>query len=124
MKIVVFGAGDIAALAHFYLSRDSPHEVIAFTVDRAYIKEETFGGLPVIPFDEITARYPAGDFGMFVALSYSQVNEVRAQKYAEAKALGAGGVVRPRTRRLPHRALHARGRVKRYPAGGKAQTCS
>src|SRR5581483_3111953 len=33
-------------------------------------------------------RYPPGDFAMFVALSYSKLNEVRALKYHEAKAKG------------------------------------
>ena len=32
-RLVIFGAGDIARLAHFYFTRDSPHEVVAFTVD-------------------------------------------------------------------------------------------
>ena len=34
-KIVIFGAGDIARLAHFYFTTDTNHEVVGFTVDRA-----------------------------------------------------------------------------------------
>jgi hypothetical protein len=33
MKIVLFGMGQVAELAHFYLSHDSRHDVIRFTVD-------------------------------------------------------------------------------------------
>ena len=69
MKVVVFGAGDIAQLAHFYLTHDSPFEVVAFTVDRAFVTEPAFCGLPVVPFEEINARYPPDRFDMFVALS-------------------------------------------------------
>ncbi len=35
--IVIFGAGDIAQLAHFYFTRDGGREVAAFTVDPAYL---------------------------------------------------------------------------------------
>jgi sugar O-acyltransferase (sialic acid O-acetyltransferase NeuD family) len=88
MKIVVFGAGEIAQLANFYLTRDSPHQVVGFTVDGAYVKEPRFEGLPVVAFEDIAAEFPPGEAGMFVAVSYSQVNQVRAAKYAEAKAKG------------------------------------
>ena len=33
--LVIFGTGDIARLAHFYFTHDSPHDVVAFTVDAA-----------------------------------------------------------------------------------------
>jgi len=87
-NIVVFGAGDIARLAHFYFSTDSEHQVVAFTVDSAYRTAETFLDLPLVPFDEVTAAYPPSGFKMFVALSYAKMNQVREAKYAEAKALG------------------------------------
>jgi sugar O-acyltransferase (sialic acid O-acetyltransferase NeuD family) len=86
--LVVFGTGDIARLAHFYFSTDSPHEVVAFTVDPAYCEQESFLGLPLIPFDRIVEVYPPRDYRMFVALSYAQMNRLRAAKYADAKGLG------------------------------------
>lgn len=87
-KIVIFGAGDIAQLAWFYFTHDSRREVIAFTVDRAYIETETFQGLPLVPFDEVEERYPPSSFDMFVALSYAKRNSVRETKCAEAAAKG------------------------------------
>ena len=86
--IVVFGLGDIARLAHFYFSTDSPHRVVAFTVDAAYKSADTFLDLPVVAFDQVAARYPPSAYGMFVALSYTGMNQLRATKYAEARALG------------------------------------
>jgi sugar O-acyltransferase (sialic acid O-acetyltransferase NeuD family) len=88
MNIVVFGAGDIAQLAQFYLTRDSPYKVAAFTVDAAFVKEGSFGGVPVIAFEEIAKEFPPEKFGMFVAISYSGVNELRAAKFEEAKRKG------------------------------------
>ena len=87
-KIVVFGAGDIARLAHFYFCTDSEHDVVAFTVDAAYRKADSFAGLPLVPFEGVAERYPPNAYKMFVALSYAKMNDVRAAKYAEAKTLG------------------------------------
>jgi len=87
-RVVIFGAGDIARLAHRYFSTDSPHEVVAFTADAAYVKEERFQGLPLVPFTELAGRYPPGDFALFVALSYARMNRLRAEKFDAARALG------------------------------------
>ena len=47
-KVIVFGVGQLASLAYFYLTHDSPYEVTGFTVDRDYLKESEFFGLPVV----------------------------------------------------------------------------
>jgi len=86
--LVLFGLGDIARLAHFYFSTDSPHRVVAFTVDAAYKTAATFLDLPVVAFEEVAAAYPPQTHSMFVALSYAKMNQLRATKYAEARALG------------------------------------
>lgn len=87
-NVVVFGAGDIARLAHFYFTRDSEHSVVAFTVDRAFRQTEAFEGLPLVDFETVTDRYPPSEYRMFVALSYASINRIRAEKYAQAKAKG------------------------------------
>ena len=87
-KLVIFGAGEIAELAHFYFTSDSEHEVVAFTVDKAFRKEDRFQGLPLVDFEEVTEHYSPEEYTMFVALSYVKMNQVRAEKYQNAKALG------------------------------------
>jgi len=87
-RLVIFGAGDIARLAHFYFTTDSPHEVVGFVVDRAYRTQDTFLGLPLTDAEDATARYPPADYAMFVALSYAKMNGVRAEKYEAMKAAG------------------------------------
>ncbi|MEM9023037.1 MAG: transferase, partial [Bacteroidota bacterium] len=49
-KLVLFGAGDIARLAHYYFTNDSEHEVVAFTVDRQYRNGDTMLDLPLVDF--------------------------------------------------------------------------
>ena len=86
--LVIFGAGDIASVAHFYFTHDTERKVVAFTVDQEYLKETTYCGLPVVPFETITSQYPPDQYELFVAVSYAKMNQVRAQKCEEAKAKG------------------------------------
>jgi sugar O-acyltransferase (sialic acid O-acetyltransferase NeuD family) len=86
--VVIFGAGDIARLAHHYFSTDTPHEVVAFTVDRAYRTGDEFQGLPLCDAEEVAARYPPSQYAMFVALSYAKMNRVRADKCAAMRTAG------------------------------------
>lgn len=87
-KVVVFGTGDIAELAHFYFSHDSDYEVVAFTVDAEFISASEFCGRPVVPFDSLASVYAPHHHDLFVALSYSKLNQVRKDKYLAGKALG------------------------------------
>ena len=87
-KLVIFGAGDIARLANYYFTRDSEHEVVAFAVDNEYRKADTFLGLPLIDFENVVDRYSPEKYKMFVALSYTQMNKARAEKFNQAKKSG------------------------------------
>jgi sugar O-acyltransferase (sialic acid O-acetyltransferase NeuD family) len=87
-RLVIFGAGDIARLAHYYFTRDSEHEVAAFTVDQKYIEEDSFLKLPLVAFEDVAKRYPPQHYKMFVAMSYAKMNRLRAEKYYQAKGLG------------------------------------
>jgi len=87
-RIIVFGAGDIARLAHFYFRTDSDHEVVAFVVDRDFKNADTFDGLPLVAFEEVTTSYPPSEYDAFVAVSYAKMNLVRKQKYEAMRAAG------------------------------------
>jgi sugar O-acyltransferase (sialic acid O-acetyltransferase NeuD family) len=85
--IIIFGTGDIASLANFYFHNDTDSTVAAFTVDREYA-QNSFEEKPVVPFDEISMRFPPSEFDMFIALSYRNLNKIREEKYYAAKKLG------------------------------------
>lgn len=88
-KLVIFGSGVIARMAHYYFTRDSEHEVVAFTVDKEYRQADTFLDLPLVPFEELASSYsPGGEYKMFVGLGYARMNKVREEKYHLAKASG------------------------------------
>lgn len=87
-EIVIFGAGDIAKLARYYFCSDSSHSVVAFTVDREFLKEEIFEDLPVVAWDSLPQLYPPSRFRIFIALSYTKMNKIREDRYLAAKSLG------------------------------------
>lgn len=86
--IVIFGMGELAQLAHYYFVHDQSRSVCGFTADRPHVVSETFLGLPVVPFDEISMRFPAQNFDLFIAIGYNGLNRARAEKCTQARALG------------------------------------
>jgi len=87
-KVIIFGMRDNAALAHYYLTHDSKDEVVAFTVDKEFLKEDTFLGLPVKDFSRIEDFFPPDEYKMFIPMSPARLNSLRAKKYLEAKEKG------------------------------------
>ncbi len=75
-------------MVHFYLTHDSDHQIVAFTSDKEYIKEDKFLGLPVVPFEDVEKKYPPSEYDMFVAVGYAKLNAIRQKKYKEAKGKG------------------------------------
>jgi sugar O-acyltransferase (sialic acid O-acetyltransferase NeuD family) len=87
-RVVIFGNGQPATMNYMYLTHDSPYKVAAFTVDREYIKEDTLLGVPVVPFEDVESIYPPNDHKMSLVISYRNMNRLKAEKYAQAKAKG------------------------------------
>ena len=87
-KIIIFGTGDIAEEVNNYLTFDSDFEVVAFTQDKKFIKKSFFMNKPVIPFEKISKKFSPREFKMFIAIGYTNFNQLRFQKYKEAKKKG------------------------------------
>ena len=87
-KIVIFGTGEYAELAHYYFTNDSEYEVVAFTSDYEYVNSKTFRNLPLIPFSEILNTYPPNKYSAHVSLSYRKLNKIREEKYLLMKEVG------------------------------------
>ncbi len=92
MDIVIFGLGQRSRQAWYHFTHDSPHRVVAFTVDAAFRGVDRFEGLPVEPFETVVERLPPGEVAMAVPLSYRELSATRVRKYGEAKAKGYGFV--------------------------------
>lgn len=87
-NIIMFGCGRGANVATRYFHDDSPHQVVAYTVDDEYVDRTEFMGRPVIPFSRVEREVPPEESRLFVLLGFQRMNALRAEKYAEAKAKG------------------------------------
>ena len=87
-KVIIFGNGEIADLAHQYFVKDSDFEIAGFTVDSANCKDESFKNLPLIPFEELEKKFSSKNFLIHVAISYKKLNKLREQKFIECKKKG------------------------------------
>ena len=87
-KVIIFGVLDTAELAHFYLTHDSEHEVVAFTVNQEYLKEVLFKGLPVVAFEDLEKIFPPTEFQFFAPMTGKNMNRNREKIYMAAKSKG------------------------------------
>ncbi len=87
-EIIIFGTGEMAEVAWYYFTYDSPYQVVAFANDRDHVKNKTFFGLPLISFDDVHRYYHPEKYKMFIAVGYSKLNKIRTLKYFQAKEKG------------------------------------
>jgi FlaA1/EpsC-like NDP-sugar epimerase len=87
-KVIIFGTGAFAEVAYFYLTEDSNYDVVGFTINKKFITEENFCGLPVIEFENIESKYSPTEFSMFIAIGYKNMNKIRANIFNESKQKG------------------------------------
>jgi sugar O-acyltransferase (sialic acid O-acetyltransferase NeuD family) len=86
--VVIFGQSDFASLVWHVLTHDTPLVVAAFTVDRAYLRADRFHELPVVAFEEVQDRFPPAKYQMLVPLGGRGANQLRQDRYLQAKAKG------------------------------------
>ena len=86
--LVIFGAGQIAEVFHYYLTHEADAQVAAFTVDGAYLTGDSFLGLPVVDFETVEQRFAPAQYDMLIAVSFKEVNKARQRKAEEAAAKG------------------------------------
>jgi sugar O-acyltransferase (sialic acid O-acetyltransferase NeuD family) len=87
-RLVIIGAGEMGEIAYEYFTHDSPFEVVAFCVEKQFIKEPSLYGCPVIPFEELEAHFSTSDVKVFVAVTYTHFNRARERLYRAIKARG------------------------------------
>jgi len=87
-NVVIFGTNSLSSLAWYCLTHDSPYQVMAFTVDAAYLSTPVHEGLPVVPFEEIKEHYPPETFRLLVPVGFNAINGLRRERYEKAGSMG------------------------------------
>lgn len=87
-KLVLLGDSAFAEIAYEYFTHDSEYEVVAFSVEREYLRREQLFGLPVVPFEELPEHFGPTEHELYAALVYTQGNTLRRRLYETAKEKG------------------------------------
>ncbi len=88
-KIVLFGIRDVAEIAHYYLTNDSAHEIVAFCVTKEFLpKDKYFKSLPIVDFDDVDKQYPNNEYSFFAPMTPSKMNTLREEIYYKIKDKG------------------------------------
>ncbi|HML05233.1 MAG TPA: acetyltransferase, partial [Methanobacterium sp.] len=87
-NLVIIGDGEFAEIAYERFMEDSPYQVVAFSVEKEYIKSNELLNLPVVPFEELEKLYPPNSHHVFVAITYTESNQLRERFYRNVKGKG------------------------------------
>lgn len=88
-EIIIYGTGELAKLAHYYLVNDSNYEVIAFCVDNGEVlQNNSFCSLPVIPFENVEIQYSADKYAFFAPINSEKMNTVKEAVFNKIKDKG------------------------------------
>ena len=88
-NIVIFGTGKISEVAYYFLKNDTTHNIVAFTLEKDFIKNETTKfDLPIVPFEEIENIYNPDDYLLFAPCTGTNLNKFRERIYNRGKQKG------------------------------------
>jgi sugar O-acyltransferase (sialic acid O-acetyltransferase NeuD family) len=87
-RVVIVGTGETAAIAFEYFRHDTPHEIVAFSAETAFISSEVYYDRPVVPLEVLSEFYPAARNRTFVAVSFVGLNRVRRRLCETVRAAG------------------------------------
>ncbi len=87
-RLVIVGNGQMAELFCSNFTHVAGYDVAGFAVDGSLVKEPRLLGLPLVPLEEIEARFPPGQHEAFVAIGPVKNNAVRAAKFDELRRRG------------------------------------
>ena len=88
--LILVGDSVFAEIAFEFFQFDSEFEVVAFSVERQFLKREEMLGRPVIAFEDLPERYSPQKHWIFVAIVFTQFNRLRTRLYREGRASGYG----------------------------------
>lgn len=85
-NLIIYGNGKIAKIVYHFLKKH--FNIVAFTVDNEFIQELNIETIPVVPFENVEKSYNIKNHKIIIAVGYVQMNNIREQKYLEAKEKG------------------------------------
>ena len=66
-------------------TRDPQNNVVAFSAESKFIERDELPGLPVVSFERLGLSYSPKEHGVYVAVTYTQLNRRRTRLYKATK---------------------------------------
>ena len=88
MDSIIIGTTDLANQLYFHIKKYKIANVVAFAVNRDYIQNDRFLDLPVIDIETMEQHYPPNQYNIYIAIGYTQMNQIRQNVYQILKAKG------------------------------------
>lgn len=89
-NLVLVGDSAFAEIAHEYFDFFSEYQVVAFAVERAFLRRDELRGIPVIAMEDMAENYPVVTHDVHVAVVYTQLNRLRARLVQQVSDIGYG----------------------------------
>ena len=100
--LIIYGDSDYAQMLAHYFETDSPYEVTAYCVDRAYKSKTHIDGKPVYDFETIQNHCDPDTHAIFAAIGYKSVRthrdlylKIAATPYEKASYVSSRAIVDP-----------------------------
>lgn len=87
-KLVIVGDSAFAEIAYEYFTHDSEFEIVAFAVEREYLKRDSLFGVPIVAFETLGENFAPAEHYFYAANVYTQGNKLRERLYLKAKEKG------------------------------------
>lgn len=87
-KVIIIGTSELSVCFYKSLIYEIEYEVVAFTVNREFIKDKVVEGLPVIPFEDLSEIFNMSEYEIALTIGYKKMNDIREYFYNECKRLG------------------------------------
>lgn len=87
-KVIVYGNTILSKMLYYDSLSHKEFTIVGFTVDKEYLQEESFLGLPQIDFENISQIYPPEEYHMVAILGGYSCMRNREKMYYKAKEKG------------------------------------
>jgi len=87
-KAVIFGVRPLSSVIWYCMEHDSDYSIVAFTLDKEFIKSDKHEGIPVIPFEELGVDHPPSSVDIIAPVGYKRMNQLRKEVCSRIKDKG------------------------------------
>ena len=87
-KVILIGNSITAEILYKYLENDNRYEVVAFAIEKEFIKNNKLFDKDVIDINELKNKFDINTYSIIMAIGYNELNKVREKLFKLVKGFG------------------------------------